>query len=225
MLIRLAQPEDALAVARVHVRSWQAAYRSLLPDEYLDQLRPEDRAAHYDFSHSDPQKPYTQVAESDGAILGFATTAPARDARLRRTGRVARALRCAGKLGTKHRAATRRRSAATARGRGIRRSRVYGCWKEMSAPIASIARTAGFPTARKSATKYGASRSRKSATAAPWRRTLQFLIPSQRSNSIYSATKQLRFAEHASEEGAGPRSSAGCPRARLLPTIEESHEL
>ncbi len=80
MLIRPAQPEDALAVAQVHVRSWQAAYRSLLPDEYLDQLRPEDRAAHYDFSHSDPQKPYTQVTESDGAILGFATTAPARDA-------------------------------------------------------------------------------------------------------------------------------------------------
>lgn len=80
MLIRPAQPEDALAVARVHVRSWQAAYRSLLPDEYLDQLRPEDRAARYDFSHTDPQKPYTQVAESDGVILGFATTAPARDA-------------------------------------------------------------------------------------------------------------------------------------------------
>ncbi len=79
MLIRPAQPEDALAVARVHVRSWQAAYRSLLPDEYLDQLRPEDRAARYDFSHTDPQKPYTQVAESDGAIMGFATTAPARD--------------------------------------------------------------------------------------------------------------------------------------------------
>ncbi|MFZ0394598.1 MAG: GNAT family N-acetyltransferase [Terracidiphilus sp.] len=79
MLIRPAQPEDALAVARVHVRSWQAAYRSLLPDEYLDQLRPEDRAARYDFSHADPRKPCTQVGESDGAIVGFATTAPARD--------------------------------------------------------------------------------------------------------------------------------------------------
>lgn len=79
MLIRPAQAEDALAVARVHVRSWQAAYRSLLPDEYLDQLRPEDRAARYDFSHTDPRKPYTQVAESEGCIVGFATTAPARD--------------------------------------------------------------------------------------------------------------------------------------------------
>ena len=79
MLIRPAQPEDALAVARLHVRSWQAAYRSLLLDDYLDQLRPEDRAARYDFSHSDPQKPYTQVAESKGQIVGFATNTPARD--------------------------------------------------------------------------------------------------------------------------------------------------
>lgn len=79
MLIRPAQSEDALAVARAHVRSWQSAYRSLLPDEYLDQLRAEDRAAHYDFSHADPQKPYTQVARSEGVIVGFATTAAARD--------------------------------------------------------------------------------------------------------------------------------------------------
>ena len=49
MEIRPAEPEDALAVARVHVRTWQAAYRSLLPDHYLDQLRAEDRAARYQF--------------------------------------------------------------------------------------------------------------------------------------------------------------------------------
>ena len=80
MAIRPAKPEDALAVAQVHVRSWQAAYRSLLPDEYLDQLLPEDRADRYDFSHADPRKPYTHVAERDGYILGFATTGAAHDA-------------------------------------------------------------------------------------------------------------------------------------------------
>lgn len=79
LLIRPAQPADALAVARVHVRSWQVGYRTLLPDQFLNQLRPEDRAARYDFSHFDPMKPYTQLAESEGEILGFATTAPARD--------------------------------------------------------------------------------------------------------------------------------------------------
>ena len=43
-LLRDAQPFDADAVARVHVQTWQVAYRGLLPDAYLDALRPEDRA-------------------------------------------------------------------------------------------------------------------------------------------------------------------------------------
>jgi GNAT superfamily N-acetyltransferase len=79
MLLRPAEPSDALAVARVHVRSWQVAYRTLLPDDYLDQLRPEDRARTYDLSNRDPLKPYTIVAAADGVIHGFATTAPSRD--------------------------------------------------------------------------------------------------------------------------------------------------
>ena len=82
MQLRPAQPEDALAVARVHVRSWQVAYRTLLPDEYLDQLRPEDRAPHYDFATTDPTKPQTIVATEASSILGFATTMPTRDADL-----------------------------------------------------------------------------------------------------------------------------------------------
>jgi GNAT superfamily N-acetyltransferase len=79
MLIRPAEPADALAVASVHVRAWQAAYRTLLPQDYLDQLRPEDRAERYDFSHQDPLKPYTMVACDGNAILAFATTMPCRD--------------------------------------------------------------------------------------------------------------------------------------------------
>jgi GNAT superfamily N-acetyltransferase len=79
MLLRLAEPEDAIAVAGVHVRSWQAAYRKLLPDDYLDQLRPEDRAEKYDFATLDPAKPRTIVAAEEGLIHGFATTAPSRD--------------------------------------------------------------------------------------------------------------------------------------------------
>jgi GNAT superfamily N-acetyltransferase len=79
MLLRPAEPADAIAVARVHVRSWQAAYRGLMPDDYLDQLRPEDRAKKYTFGSTDPLQPQTIVATEGGAIHGFATTAPARD--------------------------------------------------------------------------------------------------------------------------------------------------
>jgi GNAT superfamily N-acetyltransferase len=67
-----------MAVARVHVRSWKVAYRTLMPQEYLDQLRPEDRAAHYDFATVDPAKPHTIVAAEGDSILGFATTMPSR---------------------------------------------------------------------------------------------------------------------------------------------------
>jgi GNAT superfamily N-acetyltransferase len=82
MQLRPAEPDDALAVARVHVRSWQAAYRNLLPDDYLDQLRAEDRADKYDFASTDRLKPQTMVAIEERWIHGFATTGPSRDSDL-----------------------------------------------------------------------------------------------------------------------------------------------
>lgn len=81
-MLRLAEPEDCLAVARVHVRSWQGAYRKLLPDEYLDNLRPEERAQSYDFATRDPLKLRTVVTVEDNSICGFATTMPSRDSGL-----------------------------------------------------------------------------------------------------------------------------------------------
>ena len=74
MQIRSAAPGDELAVARVHVRTWQAAYRGLMPDAYLAALRPEDRAARYTFGSPDPDQPHTLIAIDDGgAAVGFAT--------------------------------------------------------------------------------------------------------------------------------------------------------
>jgi GNAT superfamily N-acetyltransferase len=86
MLVRPAEPDDAISVARVHVRSWQAAYRDLLPHDYLERLRPEERARRYSFGSSDPRQPATIVAAEAGVIHGFATTAPARDADARDLG-------------------------------------------------------------------------------------------------------------------------------------------
>jgi ribosomal protein S18 acetylase RimI-like enzyme len=77
MLLRAATPDDAREVANVHVHSWQVGYRGLMPDEYLDALRPEDRAERYTFGSSDPRQPATIVAVDEGAICGFATTGPA----------------------------------------------------------------------------------------------------------------------------------------------------
>jgi GNAT superfamily N-acetyltransferase len=81
MVVRPARPADALAVAGVHVRSWQVGYRGLMPDEHLDGLRPEERATRYTFGSADPAEPLTLVATDDGDddVWGFATISPARD--------------------------------------------------------------------------------------------------------------------------------------------------
>ncbi len=79
MNLRPAVPEDAMAVARVHVRTWQVAYHGFMPDDYLAGLRPEDRAQRYQFANLDPTRPRTLVAEEADKILGFATLSPARD--------------------------------------------------------------------------------------------------------------------------------------------------
>ena len=43
--VRRARPEDAGGIARAWVRSWQVAYRGLVPDEVLDALDVEERRA------------------------------------------------------------------------------------------------------------------------------------------------------------------------------------
>ena len=86
MLLRAATPDDAREVANVHVHSWQVGYRRLMPDQYLDALRPEDRATRYTFGASDPLQPATIVAVDEGAICGFATTGPASSADGHRSG-------------------------------------------------------------------------------------------------------------------------------------------
>jgi len=72
MELRPAVPADALAVARIHVRAWQAGYRGLLPAGYLDGLRAEDRAARYTFGRADGPKT-TVAVDAGGVVVGFAT--------------------------------------------------------------------------------------------------------------------------------------------------------
>ena len=74
MVIRSAVPDDALAVATVHVRAWQQGFKDLLPADYLAKLEPADRAKRYTFGITDGSKPQTIVALIDDAIAGLATT-------------------------------------------------------------------------------------------------------------------------------------------------------
>jgi GNAT superfamily N-acetyltransferase len=78
--VRVARPEDARPVAEVHVASWRHAYRGVLPDEYLDRLSVDDRAAMWlgAFADTDP-KSGAFVAEESGRVVGFSSFGPSRD--------------------------------------------------------------------------------------------------------------------------------------------------
>jgi GNAT superfamily N-acetyltransferase len=80
MLLRRAVVGDELAVAEVHVGSWQAAYRGLLPESYLARLDLVERAKRYTFAADGSDSPLTTVAVADATICGFTTVGPARDA-------------------------------------------------------------------------------------------------------------------------------------------------
>jgi ribosomal protein S18 acetylase RimI-like enzyme len=81
MRIREASLGDARAIAEIHVRAWQAAYRGQMPDEYLDGLSVEDRLAQHEWSLRNQRETWRLwVAEDEGAVVGFAVTGPSEDA-------------------------------------------------------------------------------------------------------------------------------------------------
>jgi ribosomal protein S18 acetylase RimI-like enzyme len=84
VLVRPARLGDATAIGMAHVRAWQAAYRGVMPDEYLDALNTEDRAAMWRDRIARVDLPPLLVAEVEGAVVGFAVSGrerPSPDAR------------------------------------------------------------------------------------------------------------------------------------------------
>jgi GNAT superfamily N-acetyltransferase len=79
--IREAVPADARAIAEIHVRSWQAAYRGQLTDDFLDALAVEDRLDQNRRSLEEPRAGWTTwVVEEGAGPVGFAVTGPSEDA-------------------------------------------------------------------------------------------------------------------------------------------------
>jgi GNAT superfamily N-acetyltransferase len=81
MEIRRATVVDAPAIAVVHVRSWQAAYRGLIPQDFLDGLEPRQREGRWEqwLTAADWPRSGTLVAESDAEVVGFVNLIPSRD--------------------------------------------------------------------------------------------------------------------------------------------------
>jgi ribosomal protein S18 acetylase RimI-like enzyme len=80
--IRRARPEDAQAIAELHVRVWQCAYRGLIPDSYLDGLTndvPRRAAWRAEWLARPGAQHRCWVAVRESAIVAFADTGPSRD--------------------------------------------------------------------------------------------------------------------------------------------------
>ena len=78
LTLRVASAADSLAVARVHLAAWRAAYRGIIPDSFLDGLDEEARASRYTFDRTGPDDPLTWIAYEGGEIEGFVSVGPAR---------------------------------------------------------------------------------------------------------------------------------------------------
>jgi hypothetical protein len=81
MEVRLARPGDAGQIGLVHIRSWQEAYRDLLPQEYLDSLDPDQRAGAWKrwLEQPDSLRGATLVIGTGDRLDGFAGVGPTRD--------------------------------------------------------------------------------------------------------------------------------------------------
>jgi GNAT superfamily N-acetyltransferase len=81
MEVRVASVDDAEAVAAVHVRSWQSAYRGLIPDAYLDALSVRRRREIWSriLAEADPPRTGAFVLQEGLDVIGFIHVAPTRD--------------------------------------------------------------------------------------------------------------------------------------------------
>ena len=78
--MRSAVAADAPAIAEVHVASWRAAYRGLLPEEYLDSRTVAVRTQQWESVLADPGPGHVLVAVLGDRVVGFAQDRPSGDA-------------------------------------------------------------------------------------------------------------------------------------------------
>jgi ribosomal protein S18 acetylase RimI-like enzyme len=81
--IRPAEPRDAAAIARIHIRTWQIAYRGQLPDAFLDALDTEieERTSRWQgFIAGAQARGWVQlVTEDEDQVVGFVTFGPSEE--------------------------------------------------------------------------------------------------------------------------------------------------
>lgn len=78
--VRPATPDDATAIATVHIRSWQETYTGQIPADYLARLDDSiERRAGYWRRTIEGESEWVFVAEINGQVVGFASCGAARE--------------------------------------------------------------------------------------------------------------------------------------------------
>ncbi|KXK08891.1 MAG: Protease synthase and sporulation negative regulatory protein PAI 1 [Microgenomates bacterium OLB22] len=78
--VRPALPKDAQQIAKIHVRTWQHAYKGQIPDDYLASLSIARRKKRWEKILAAPiPGTRTFVAGQDGEVIGFCSVGPCRD--------------------------------------------------------------------------------------------------------------------------------------------------
>ncbi|ACB84646.1 GNAT family N-acetyltransferase [Natranaerobius thermophilus] len=76
--IRWAKKEDCKELGKIHTKSWQMAYKNIIPDEILKRLNPTKRAEYFQNSLEQGTEK-TGVIKVDDKIIGFITIGECRD--------------------------------------------------------------------------------------------------------------------------------------------------
>lgn len=83
--VRLAGPQDAEAIARVHVQAWEESYRGIAPDDVFETLNLERRLGQWrdmlapENIERRADYPIVLVAEFGGDIVGFVSAGPSKE--------------------------------------------------------------------------------------------------------------------------------------------------
>lgn len=78
-LVRKASEHDAARIAEIQVKTWQAAYRGLMPDAFLDGLDATERTLVWKRIVAGPDG-VVFLAQKDSHVVGFCDVLPSRDA-------------------------------------------------------------------------------------------------------------------------------------------------
>lgn len=78
---RAGTPADAEKIARLHIVSWQTAYRDILSDKYLDDAIVEDRLGMWTtrLASDTASSLYIRLAELEDKLVGFVCAIPKKD--------------------------------------------------------------------------------------------------------------------------------------------------